>query len=523
MITETIPKQSFEIVRDRIAEILANELPSQSTKNLDPFLDATVGIERMIPIDKTESPFINVQCGKGDYTLPTQISRDGNYTYYIDCYLRGIATDNSPGDKDAQLKLQRLMGVVQNIMNHWEYKTLGWQPPVIARAYVNEINFPDSKEFLNAPNMIAGRLFYEVRIQETADPFQPLNIDSWTTVAKLGNTENGYIFSGENPTIPPPPICADAIVKNSDNSFSQIIPSGDTYIAPDINITINDLGFLSIPSIIDQNIILKDTHNNIIQPDNISNNTIFIEKNGNICADGNVSNSDDSYTGTVSSGGNLELPDIELLINGVSQGNFPSVQDVDLPFAGGSSDSLKPTKSGQVISYAPNDDGAIQFGRDTDFFTLSWTNPFGNNDRFTDINGLQVYGNDIIIDWTTYDSLSGSVSAFYMTIHTLSSREWVDWMTGSPYTLIGFNDWNVFNMKQASFLLNWGDKTHLAYAPFNYLLASSGRILWTATTSAFATTSAIALSTNLLIQGRSKTEVKGTVLTRQFTLAELGL
>ena len=50
-------------------------------------------------------------------------------------------------------------------------------------------------------------------------------------------------------------------------------------------------------------------------------------------ADATVENSDASYTNTVASGGTLVLPDIEVTVNGASQGTFPSVQDVALTVA----------------------------------------------------------------------------------------------------------------------------------------------------------------------------------------------
>ena len=41
-------------------------------------------------------------------------------------------------------------------------------------------------------------------------------------------------------------------------------------------------------------------------------------------------------------------------------------------------------KTGQTTSYRTGDDGDLEAGRATDFFTLASNNPFGNTNRFTD-------------------------------------------------------------------------------------------------------------------------------------------
>ena len=246
------------------------------------------------------------------------------------------------------------------------------------------------------------------------------------------------------------------------------------------------------------------------------------------CEVGTIKNSDDSYTSNVQSGGNIILPDITLLVNGATQGTYPSVKDIAITIPTQSCNSLKPTKTGQVISYAPNDDGAIQFGRDTDFFTLSWTNPFGNNDRFTDINGLQVYGNDIIIDWSTFDFSTSEVSAFFMTVRysTPLYKTWDYYMINSPFTDEAgvANDWVMINMKQGTELIYWVDASHFQYFPYSYSLGNSSRILYTSTArGANPSAHCMVLTLSASIGYSSKAQLRGTILTRQFTLTELGL
>ena len=70
-------------------------------------------------------------------------------------------------------------------------------------------------------------------------------------------------------------------------------------------------------------------------------------------------------------------------------------------------------QTGQVVSYRTNDDGDLEKGKNVDWDTLNNNNPFGDTNRFTDELGDQTYTNDIVIDWSTYDSLNGKVTGYY--------------------------------------------------------------------------------------------------------------
>jgi hypothetical protein len=205
LINETIAQANYELVRNRIGEILAMEMPSQALKNGLDYLNCTVGIERLIPIDKTEGPFINVQIEKGEYDYYTEIRRAGTYTFWVDCYQRAEATDDDESDKIAQYKLQRTLGVVEHVLNHWHYRTLGFPAPSLSRVEVTELLMPDSRQFENAPAAIMGRAVVRVVVEETSDSYTPLPLTDFQTQVKLGLGDNGYIFSGPNiPVIPPP-------------------------------------------------------------------------------------------------------------------------------------------------------------------------------------------------------------------------------------------------------------------------------------------------------------------------------
>lgn len=249
-----------------------------------------------------------------------------------------------------------------------------------------------------------------------------------------------------------------------------------------------------------------------------------------LCLDAIAYNSDNSYSVSIESGNSQLLADVELSVNGISQGMFPSVIDVDLPFVCPTSpcNSLKPTKSGQTISYAAGDDGDIEFGRDDSFFVLSWTNPFGTSERFTDTDGLQVYGNKVVIDWTTYGSTNDEVTGYLTSRNNILTyqfgQSWTNWMANEPYTTTdsSFTGFRVANMLQFQSIWNWDEASMMDYPPFNYSVINSGVRIITSTTQKTLTANTLEL-TGATYAWVNKGTVRQAILYRQFTLAELGL
>ena len=270
---------------------------------------------------------------------------------------------------------------------------------------------------------------------------------------------------------PLPSPCPVATYKNSDGSFVIQIASATTYTSEDIDVTLNSGAFLTIPSNKDQDIELVDQTDTPIVPTSVVGNKITVTTGGGAC------------------------------------------------------NSLKPTKTGIVTSFRNYDDGFEQFGRDVGYNTLSWNNPFNNTNRFTDISGGQTYSDNIIIDWTSYDVSLGEVSGFYMTIHEPPATRvynWSGWGTNAPFTIGSWSDWVQFNINQALSLINWSDSNFFDSAPFSYTLTSFPYVLSTSSPGTSSLNN-MCLSINKVIQPRANTEVLTTILTRQFTLNELGL
>ena len=133
-------------------------------------------------------------------------------------------------------------------------------------------------------------------------------------------------------------------------------------------------------------------------------------------------------------------------------------------------------KSGQTTSYRTGDDGDIEAGRATDFFTLSTNNPFGNTNRFTDELGGSTYTNNIVIDWSTYDNGAGTVLGYYR-VYNASNVNWNTAIDNSLTHSVGTftSGWRLPNRAEMfNILLHEGGVLGypLNYAPFNINLAT---------------------------------------------------
>tara|TARA_R110000772_G_scaffold115285_1_gene220097 strand:- start:562 stop:1602 length:1041 start_codon:yes stop_codon:yes gene_type:complete len=181
------------------------------------------------------------------------------------------------------------------------------------------------------------------------------------------------------------------------------------------------------------------------------------------------------------------------------------------------SDTSEIFKTGASISQLSGDDAQLQLGAGVDFFTLSVNNQFGNANRFTDDLGTQIYSTNVILDWSTYDSLGGKVRAYFKT--PISSTRLDTALSAQPYTRNSFSGWYVPNVKQLQNIQSWNSaNTFFNYAPFNYSTGS----LWTSTpttSNKYWAISGVSSSAG----GSFFSAVFDVILTRQYTLTELGL
>ena len=157
---------------------------------------------------------------------------------------------------------------------------------------------------------------------------------------------------------------------------------------------------------------------------------------------------------------------------------------------GVSRSTAKLMKTNQTTSYRTGDDGDIEAGRSTDFFTLAENNPFGNTNRFTDELGGSTYTNNIVIDWSTYD---GSTVLGWRRTQNGVDITWDNAIDGALAVSIGSytTGWRLPNINELFSLANWSSQL-FNYSPLN--VSATAYNLWTATTHNIATTRAFVIT-----------------------------
>lgn len=169
-------------------------------------------------------------------------------------------------------------------------------------------------------------------------------------------------------------------------------------------------------------------------------------------------------------------------------------------------------KTGQTTSYRTGDDGDLQAGRDISFFTLNYTNPFGNTNRFTDELGGSAYTNNIVIDWSTYDG--SEVLGYYRTLG--GAVTWNDAIDNALALSVGTftTGWRLANSNEANNIVN----RSLGTLTMNYAPINNPNSIWTSTTYSPASSLAWNVSGAGVLNAGAKTATLRYLPVREFTV-----
>ena len=190
---------NFEIIRDTIAQILADEVASQMALALvagkDPELwNMKVYTERAHPWEKwlnnTASgnlqPIINVwfQDESFDLAKSNQISRQhADGTFNIDCYAFGVSGDDGgtghiSGDEVAARESHRAARLCRNILMADIYKFLGLPRGLVSLRWVQSItSFQPTQGEATVQNVVATRFALAVSFNEFSPEQTPTTLD----------------------------------------------------------------------------------------------------------------------------------------------------------------------------------------------------------------------------------------------------------------------------------------------------------------------------------------------------------
>jgi hypothetical protein len=209
LIPDEIPQQHFELIRDRIGLILYQEIENQWSEFGDEDLEAPmpneqisttptslqVYIDRIIPIDESECPVVNVSFSGAPYENNNPLRSEGVNTFYIDVYTKAKGEDDDDADRLANIKLQKILGKIAFILRHSYYKTLGFTPGFIGNTKVASIQIADTRDpSFNANGCVMGRVTFEVRATEEVTPVEVRDMTGFYTTVKLFLTNKGFLY-----------------------------------------------------------------------------------------------------------------------------------------------------------------------------------------------------------------------------------------------------------------------------------------------------------------------------------------
>lgn len=223
---------------------------------------------------------------------------------------------------------------------------------------------------------------------------------------------------------------------------------------------------------------------------------LYLEKwTGHICCETSVENlitvnGTDDFTINAGDALDIILTDGTSSVTPVSVTPNAGLNKVDIVLPAATTPSPRSTatlmKTGQTVSYATDDDGMDEYGRDANFLTLD-SAPLHNDgsptlntttNRFTDVLGGQTYTNTIVLDWSTWN---GTTLKAYRRTKSSGYQSWANAMASvSALTIGGFTGWKLPNRNELENLINEGvTTTCLNYAPFNITVDTN---LWSSTT-----------------------------------------
>jgi hypothetical protein len=224
LITTLIDKQdNFEVVRDRLAEILLVESAAQQVLALDAvptpkdpdlwklrvFTEATNPWDQFVPNDAPGTmpeftvPIVNVWFDQHaiDTSKSDPVKRQVyNGTFHVDCYGYGVSVDedtgHTPGDKSAVLEAQRAARLVRNILMASQYFVLGLprkeQQFVWGRRVQSVQAFQPPMDQHPGVHVAGVRLVVQVDYNEFAPEYQPENLEILNI--QIRRTDEGEVF-----------------------------------------------------------------------------------------------------------------------------------------------------------------------------------------------------------------------------------------------------------------------------------------------------------------------------------------
>ena len=195
-----IGEQNFELIRNRIGEILTYELRNQANLTGKQSLkDVKVWIERVTPFDNTELPAVNIYYNDTLYNGSTVVNQQGQNTYHIDVLTKSKNSGSQQNDSDKQsyTLAANLLGIVRAILHAPQYVRLNFDGGVVTHREVSEIRMGKISN-QETTSTGGGRLLLKVNANEFTEEIKALEACKYTTVVTLEETEKGFYYELKN-------------------------------------------------------------------------------------------------------------------------------------------------------------------------------------------------------------------------------------------------------------------------------------------------------------------------------------
>lgn len=194
IITELIPDQPFQLIQNRIGEMLLEEITAQHELQE---LDSSFAffIERISPYDVSEDVVITIACREQDNQEYTQQSSLGQNMYFIDIFCGGIENGNQSMSENVRLKLFKYVGIVKYILNSGKYPTLGLPRGLIGNKHVKKVTFDtDYSNWGNHSNYDGSgirfcRIIYLVTAREETQLWEGITLQGNDSVVYTGTNK----------------------------------------------------------------------------------------------------------------------------------------------------------------------------------------------------------------------------------------------------------------------------------------------------------------------------------------------
>lgn len=193
LINEAIGKDYFQLCRDNIASILLNELQSQSTLQDNEDLNfQKIWVDRKRPFNASEIPAINLSIESVNYGVKNRGQRESNPIFTIDVYDSKVSTEDADADELLSESTWQIARTIQYILDNPIYASLGLKPYVM-HTEVSSIE-AGQVEMSNDNRCSILRVKFAVKTMSILEGAAPVPYSQLTTVAKLSQTEKGFIY-----------------------------------------------------------------------------------------------------------------------------------------------------------------------------------------------------------------------------------------------------------------------------------------------------------------------------------------